>query len=230
MLDTDRGCLRPPPGSSALCRSVQPPPCSTQDYAAKRILIQAAAVLSTRILSKNRHRHRCILIHPCICIIMKPRRLVRHSRHRRARSHPQPGTVAAAAGGARIRGDSSHALARHQGDRAGEALLGWRVPAGGRGCAPSHRPPSPRLRARSAEYLAGAVPVQQLVVLRTGPGQAQLLGLALDRARLAGGCRHHRRRRHDPGDCPRCASARTRSCEAPRQLAGGRECTDMVGV
>jgi transcriptional regulator of arginine metabolism len=36
-----------------------------------------------------------------------------------------------------------------------------------------------------AEYLSGAVPVQQLVVLRTGPGQAQLLGLALDRARLA---------------------------------------------
>jgi transcriptional regulator of arginine metabolism len=37
-----------------------------------------------------------------------------------------------------------------------------------------------------AEYLAGAEPVQQLIVLRTGPGQAQLLGLALDRARLAG--------------------------------------------
>ena len=35
-----------------------------------------------------------------------------------------------------------------------------------------------------AEYLAGAEPVQQLIVLRTGPGQAQLLGLALDRARL----------------------------------------------
>jgi transcriptional regulator of arginine metabolism len=35
-----------------------------------------------------------------------------------------------------------------------------------------------------SEYLAGAEPVQQLVVLRTGPGQAQLLGLALDRARL----------------------------------------------
>ena len=37
-----------------------------------------------------------------------------------------------------------------------------------------------------AEYLASAEPVQQLVVLRTGPGQAQLLGLALDRARLPG--------------------------------------------
>jgi transcriptional regulator of arginine metabolism len=37
-----------------------------------------------------------------------------------------------------------------------------------------------------SEYLAGAEPVQQLIVLRTGPGQAQLLGLALDRARLPG--------------------------------------------
>lgn len=37
-----------------------------------------------------------------------------------------------------------------------------------------------------AEYLAGAEAVEQLVVLRTGPGQAQLLGLALDRARLPG--------------------------------------------
>jgi transcriptional regulator of arginine metabolism len=37
-----------------------------------------------------------------------------------------------------------------------------------------------------AEYLADAVAVQQLVVVRTGPGQAQLLGLAIDRARLTG--------------------------------------------
>lgn len=37
-----------------------------------------------------------------------------------------------------------------------------------------------------AEYLAGAERVQQLVVLHTGPGQAQLLALALDRARLPG--------------------------------------------
>jgi transcriptional regulator of arginine metabolism len=37
-----------------------------------------------------------------------------------------------------------------------------------------------------AEYLAGAEAVEHLVVLRTGPGQAQLLALALDRARLAG--------------------------------------------
>jgi transcriptional regulator of arginine metabolism len=37
-----------------------------------------------------------------------------------------------------------------------------------------------------SEYLAAAEPVQQLIVLRTGPGQAQLLGLALDRARLPG--------------------------------------------
>jgi transcriptional regulator of arginine metabolism len=35
-----------------------------------------------------------------------------------------------------------------------------------------------------AEYLTRVDQVQQLVVLRTGPGQAQLLGVALDGARL----------------------------------------------
>ena len=35
-----------------------------------------------------------------------------------------------------------------------------------------------------AEYLARIDQVQQLLVLRTGPGQAQLLAVALDRARL----------------------------------------------
>jgi transcriptional regulator of arginine metabolism len=35
-----------------------------------------------------------------------------------------------------------------------------------------------------AEYLLNIEPVQQLVVLKTGAGQAQLLGLAIDRARL----------------------------------------------
>jgi transcriptional regulator of arginine metabolism len=34
------------------------------------------------------------------------------------------------------------------------------------------------------EYLINIEPVQQLVVLRTGAGQAQILGLAVDRARL----------------------------------------------
>jgi transcriptional regulator of arginine metabolism len=35
-----------------------------------------------------------------------------------------------------------------------------------------------------SEYLVNIEPVQQLVVLRTGAGQAQLLGLAIDRSRL----------------------------------------------
>ncbi len=34
------------------------------------------------------------------------------------------------------------------------------------------------------EFLINIEPVQQLVVLKTGPGQAQLLSLAIDRARL----------------------------------------------
>src|SRR3954463_580982 len=41
------------------------------------------------------------------------------------------------------------------------------------------------LQRAMAEYLARIDRVQQLVLLRTGPGQAQLLGVALDRARLA---------------------------------------------
>ena len=36
-----------------------------------------------------------------------------------------------------------------------------------------------------SEFLVTLEPVQQLIVLRTGPGQAQLLGLAIDRARMA---------------------------------------------
>jgi transcriptional regulator of arginine metabolism len=35
-----------------------------------------------------------------------------------------------------------------------------------------------------SEYLVTIEPVQQLVVLKTGAGQAQLLGLAIDRSRL----------------------------------------------
>lgn len=35
-----------------------------------------------------------------------------------------------------------------------------------------------------SEYLVSVEPVQQLVVVRTGAGQAQLLGLAIDRSRL----------------------------------------------
>ena len=48
------------------------------------------------------------------------------------------------------------------------------------------RPPSSleTLGRALAEYLVNIEPVQQLVVLKTGPGQAQLLGLAIDRSRL----------------------------------------------
>ena len=42
----------------------------------------------------------------------------------------------------------------------------------------------PMLHRAVADYLTRVDQVQQLVVLRTGPGQAQLLGVALDRARL----------------------------------------------
>ena len=54
---------------------------------------------------------------------------------------------------------------------------------------PENAPPSTALGTLGralAEYLASPAAVQQRVVLRTGPGQAPLLGLAIDRARLPG--------------------------------------------
>jgi transcriptional regulator of arginine metabolism len=52
--------------------------------------------------------------------------------------------------------------------------------------APATSATTSALARAAAEYLAGADRVQQLLVLHTGPGQAQLLALALDRARLPG--------------------------------------------
>ena len=52
-------------------------------------------------------------------------------------------------------------------------------------------------------------------MLRTDPGQAQPLAIAIDRARLAGDRRHDRRRRHDPGDLPVRDRTRRRS---PRRV------------
>ena len=45
-------------------------------------------------------------------------------------------------------------------------------------------PPKALLNRAIADYLTRVDRVQQLVVMRTGPGQAQLLGVALDNARL----------------------------------------------
>jgi len=45
-------------------------------------------------------------------------------------------------------------------------------------------PPKALLNRAVADYLTRVDRVQQLVVMRTGPGQAQLLGVALDSARL----------------------------------------------
>ena len=45
-------------------------------------------------------------------------------------------------------------------------------------------PPKALLNRAIADYLTRVDRVQQLVVMRTGPGQAQLLGVALDSARL----------------------------------------------
>ena len=57
----------------------------------------------------------------------------------------------------------------------------YQAPPPGTGEAPGARPLLPRA---VAEHLTRVDRVQQLVLLRTGPGQAQLLGVALDGARL----------------------------------------------
>ena len=75
-------------------------------------------------------------------------------------------------------------------------------------------------RARSsappAEFLRRVERVQQLVVIRTGVGQAQPLADALDRAQLPEVGRHDRRRRHDTGHRARRAARR-----GARQAAEG---------
>lgn len=55
---------------------------------------------------------------------------------------------------------------------------------GAAGAAPSAATAMGALARALTEYLVNIEPVQQLIVLRTGAGQAQLLGLAIDRARL----------------------------------------------
>jgi transcriptional regulator of arginine metabolism len=49
---------------------------------------------------------------------------------------------------------------------------------------PNGQSPTALLNRAVADYLTRVDRVQQLVVMRTGPGQAQLLGVALDSARL----------------------------------------------
>jgi transcriptional regulator of arginine metabolism len=64
----------------------------------------------------------------------------------------------------------------------GGAGRAYQPPNGGNGEAPAiGRPALPRA---VADHLTRVDRVQQLVLLRTGPGQAQLLGVALDGARL----------------------------------------------
>ena len=63
----------------------------------------------------------------------------------------------------------------------------------------------------SAEFVRRVDRVQQMLVIRTGAGQAQALALAIDRCAVPGNGRHHRRRRHDP---------RHREGRSPSRVAG----------
>jgi transcriptional regulator of arginine metabolism len=63
----------------------------------------------------------------------------------------------------------------------GGAAAAYQAPAV---AGPNGHSPKSLLNRAVADYLTRVDRVQQLVVLRTGPGQAQLLGVALDSARL----------------------------------------------
>ena len=79
---------------------------------------------------------------------------------------------------------------------------------------------STRSAARCRNTSSNIEPVQQLVVLKTGAGQAQLLGLAIDRVAPARGRRHARRRRHHSDHRPRREerAGGRQAVEGPRQL------------
>ena len=63
----------------------------------------------------------------------------------------------------------------------GGAAAAYQAPAAG---GSNGHSPKALLNRAVADYLTRVDRVQQLVVMRTGPGQAQLLGVALDGARL----------------------------------------------
>ena len=74
----------------------------------------------------------------------------------------------------------------------------------------AHAPASPAAAAVAlsralGEFLLSVDVAQQLVVLKTGPGQAQLLALAVDRAQALRCRRHHCGRRYDSRHLPRSA-------------------------
>jgi transcriptional regulator of arginine metabolism len=71
----------------------------------------------------------------------------------------------------------------HQGSGAGEAGRRWRLSAPDRGGA-SAVDGGLTLSRAVTEFVTGVARVQQLVVLRTGPGQAHAAAIAIDRAQL----------------------------------------------
>ena len=80
----------------------------------------------------------------------------------------------------------------YSGSLASSAAVAWlmeRHGADGAYQAPPTQPRTPQngqsmLHRAAAEYLTRVDQVQQMVLLRTGPGQAQLLGVAIDAAHL----------------------------------------------
>ena len=58
----------------------------------------------------------------------------------------------------------------------------------------------PRFPLLAAEFLQDVLRAQNLVVLKTSPGHANSVAVALDHEDWPRSGRHHRRRRHHPGD------------------------------
>ena len=105
----------------------------------------------------------------------------RHPRARRPRGRPQPGGAAPEAARPRHRRHPGHHLARPQGTRPARS-----APPTAPTSAPTATAPVPCRRSRpcaapSSSTSAALDRVREFVVLRTGPGQAHALAVAIDR-------------------------------------------------
>ena len=94
---------------------------------------------------------------------------------------------------------------RHQGAHARAA----RPPTPSPSCPRSSVAPEDHLRRVFGDWVVEVAHSDNLVVLRTPPGSAHVVGSALDRSGLPERARHRRRRRHDPrGRGVRASAAR----------------------
>lgn len=129
---------------------------------------------------------RCMYTHASYCIVMKSRRqavILDIVRREAVRSQEQLRLQLAARGMTVTQATLSRdirdlGLVKHAGDGAYRDEGGAPDPVG--------ETARHQLQRAARECLTGAEPSQQLLVLRTGAGQASMLAVAIDRARLPG--------------------------------------------